>query len=89
MGSLGTHITGFFTDKIRDYSLVSPDQIEAMKQVTRHFEAFHDIRNHPDPEDSDDDKPMDHTEMTDPSLQFLQSCPRIDTPRFTGKNPER
>ena len=27
--------------------------------------------------------------MTDPSLQYLESCPRIDTPRFTGKNPER
>ena len=31
LGSLGTHITGYFTDKLRDYSLVSPDQIEAMK----------------------------------------------------------
>ena len=57
--------------------------------MTLHFEAFHDISNNKMGDDSDDDEPKDHTEMTDPSLPHLESCPRIDTPRFTGKDPEK
>ena len=72
LGRAGTHLTTFFSAKLRDYSLLKHDTIRALQEVTQHFEVCH--------------RDNMFTEMVDPSVQYLESCPRIGTPRFRGND---
>ena len=41
LSKLGTHLVSFFTNSVRDYTLLRPDILKALKEVTDHFKDCH------------------------------------------------
>ena len=68
MSRAGTHLVNYFSERLRDYSLLKTDTIRALTEVTAHFEICH--------------KTGQHDIMVDPSTQYLETCPNIGTPRY-------
>lgn len=62
-----THLKSIFTDKMHDFSLLKPDVLNTLKDITTHFKKCHDSGH--------------HEEMQDPSVQYLHTCSPIGTPR--------
>ena len=61
-------MTHFFTEKLRDFSLMKEDTVRALQEVTEFFERCN--RNE------------QALEMVDPSSQYLEECREIGTPRY-------
>ena len=73
MEQFGTHLVSFFTEIVRDYSMLMPDMIRSLGEITSHFERCHR------------DGVQAHTIMMDPSTQHIENCPKIGTPKFIGQ----
>lgn len=43
ISQLGTHIKAFFSERVRDYSLVKNDTLKAMAEITEHFKKCHEL----------------------------------------------
>ena len=41
MSKFGTHLVSFFSDKLRDYSLLKQETLKALQEVTAYFQACH------------------------------------------------
>ena len=72
LGRFGTHIISFFRERVFDYSLIKPEIVKNLSEISEFFSNCH--------------KTKQHIEMVDPSAQYLESQPRIGTPRFSGKS---
>ena len=46
MQRLGTHFSKFFADRLRDYSLLRPETMSTLTEVSAHFQTCHDDGNH-------------------------------------------
>ena len=63
----GTHIEKYFDEKLHDFSLLKPDMIKLMVEITNHFRKCNEQKR--------------HDVMIDPTLQFLHACSPIGSPR--------
>ena len=69
LSKMETHLVGFFSDKIKDFSLMKPDTVKTIKEVNNHFY-------------SQANTPRKHEEMRDPAIQYLDTLQPIGTPRI-------
>ena len=69
LSKLETHLESFFTTKIKDFSLMKPDTVKAIREVNNHFYGQADT-------------PKKHEEMRDPAIQYLDTLQPIGTPRI-------
>lgn len=67
VSKFNSHLKCLFSEKLRDFSLMKPDIIMSLIEVTNHFKQSLE-KGH-------------ISEMADPSIQYLHSCDIIGTPR--------
>ena len=60
LAKLGTHLVSFFTEKLKDFSLLKGDCVEALSHATDFFRRCH--------------KNEQFLEMVDPATQYLEEC---------------
>ena len=65
---MGTHLTKFFSDRVSDFTLMKPDSVKYLREITEHFEQTAEAKQ--------------HVEMKDPAVNFLAEVPQIGTPKI-------
>ena len=62
-----SHLRTLFTERLHDFSLLKPDIVKSLMDITNHFSKCHNLGT--------------FEEMFDPSTQYLYACSPIGTPR--------